>query len=318
MASPTKDGSATGDSHGTSSVAATLTTSNTNDVIILDILYETATNSDTISVSSITASGLTFAQRSTIQVTGNFGFGGHATTVNLDRWWAPSTGALTGETITVNFNKNMDSASLIAYGVSGAANISSPFDSNVSLPATGSATNATPSSISMSFSTTQADDLLLAAWGSSASGSNLGTTDGTSGTYTNIAVTNEGAGTNYSYISCDYSSKSSPQSSVTASNTTSGVTFGNVLAMVDAITADSSTTTYNVSVSETGSAADTPSEAFTVDVSVSETGSAADSVSSADTFNVSVLEAGSAADSVSETVTGSSHAATNVVIVISG
>ena len=131
------DGNVNAINFGGTSQAVSLTTSNTNDVILMVVA---GTGGPVVSV---TSSNLTFTRRSvTFKV---------VPSTTLEVWYAISSGTLSSESITVT---QTGSSTLVinAFGLSG-ANTSTPWDTNVSLPAFGN-TSATGS-------TTNANDLLL-------------------------------------------------------------------------------------------------------------------------------------------------------------
>ena len=99
----------------------TLTTSNPNEVIILDI-----DSGATVGSVSDTA-GLTWQQRAVASVNGSF----------LYEYYAIAPNELSADTITVNFTGSTTSV-LNAFSIVG-ANTSSPFDTNASLAGTSSA-----------------------------------------------------------------------------------------------------------------------------------------------------------------------------------
>ena len=105
------DGSIFGVNFAGSSQAVQLTTSNPNDVIIVDILTTGGP------VSSVTASGLTFAQRASAYWSSPLS--------GMERWYAVSGGVLSSLSITVD-TAVASFLGVLAYGVSG-ANTSSPF-----------------------------------------------------------------------------------------------------------------------------------------------------------------------------------------------
>lgn len=153
MASPTVDGSAINQTWpgGTSSATVTLTTTQTNDVILVGVATENNTGA-LRTVSSISStSGLAFTQRS------------HANTpagaVGIETWQAVSSGALTSEVITVTMSGNIDCGLLFAAGIAGTGAPATPNDPNVSLPSSGTSVSAP---VSATYSTDAADDLLVA------------------------------------------------------------------------------------------------------------------------------------------------------------
>lgn len=190
-----------------SSGAVNVTTTSANDIIILVVSSE---NGTVRTVSTVTdVAGLTWAKRS----------GRTTSTVDLEVWWALSTGALSADTITVTLSGATDDASLIAYGVSG-ANTASPWDANVSLPATSSASN--PPSVG-GVSTSSANAMILGFCGDDK------TTTQTSGAgYTLIATRLNGGGIQASSVASEDQVVSATQSGIT-------VAFGSLTSSGDSV-----------------------------------------------------------------------------------
>ena len=243
-AAPTLDGHATGQFSSTNSGTVTLTTSNTNDIIVVLICNGTTTSS-TVAVSSVTASGLSFTNRSqTLDTIRGTGYG-------YEVWWALASGALISKVITVTLASSIDDAALMAFGVNG-ANTSAPWDTNGSLTAV--TTNPSGSAglpLAPTFSTSQADDFIFVAGCFTRTNANL--TSWTS-SWTALDFINNGGATNFAGIGANYEGVTSTQSGVTASFSVNSVSFNAII--VDAITANSSGTNVNlVAASATGAAA---------------------------------------------------------------
>src|SRR5579859_6590166 len=153
MAAPTLDGHAHGTHSTSGNLTVALTTSLTNDIIVVMVYNEH--NGGASAVSSVTSPGLAFAQRSSSNGSGNG---------SLEVWWALAATALTAATITVAFSSTYDDASCVAFGVHG-CNTSAPWDGNASLPkkASFTASSSTPSVTRVS--TTLTNNYLIAAIG---------------------------------------------------------------------------------------------------------------------------------------------------------
>lgn len=158
----TLDGHASSVGAAANTATVALTTSLTNDIIVvMAFSQKNATPHRTVSGITDTA-GLTWTKRSAIaqdSAVGQF----ITCFIDAEVWWAYSSGALTGDTITVTYSGATDAGVLIAFGVnsSGTAfSASSPWDTNGSLPATNfTAGVVTPSA---TVSTTAANTLLFA------------------------------------------------------------------------------------------------------------------------------------------------------------
>jgi hypothetical protein len=127
---PTLDGHANGIHSGGTTCTVTLTTTQTNDIIIVGTAV--GNNSSTPpTVSNVSGGGLTWARRSRAQcLTVTTGNSGYSTT---EEWWALAPTALTGTVITITYSGTIDDSAAVAFGVNG-CNTSTPFDTNGSLP----------------------------------------------------------------------------------------------------------------------------------------------------------------------------------------
>lgn len=168
-APPTLDGSnsvATGGGSagaGTvGSVAAALTTSNPNDVVIVATFNENSDTSPgppTRTVSSVTSATLTFQKLTSITQSYQAQTGpDFYVAQDIEVWWAQAPLALSAESITVTLNANTCHLHAHMFGVAGINSIGSPFDANVSLPATDASTTARPA---VTISTSSTNDMLL-------------------------------------------------------------------------------------------------------------------------------------------------------------
>lgn len=151
MTSPAIDGHVTGmfSGHGPGSVA--LTTTNTNDFIIVQIAHESASATQT-RVAYVTSPNLIFRKRGYTYASTN-------STV-VEEWWALASAALTSETISIEMDGPSDDTAIIAFGVSGATG----FDSSGAMPYSAAQNGSWPS---VSYTTSNPDDLLIGLVGSS-------------------------------------------------------------------------------------------------------------------------------------------------------
>lgn len=143
------DGSVSSFTFTSGAVTATLSTTKTNDIIV--VFAAGINGSSTSSVTSITdTAGLTWAKRTGVN---------HASCFEL--WWAYSAGILTNDVITVNF-ANATTGRVTAFGVNGvtAANYSAPFDTNAAVPAT---TYSSGTANTQTISTTATNTLVISA-----------------------------------------------------------------------------------------------------------------------------------------------------------
>ena len=145
---PLVDGTNSNECDASTSCTLSVSTSHTNDVIYVSITDSTGGNI----LSSISDSaGLAWTQRQTISSSGNY---------DIYTYYAIATSTLSSDTITVNSNPGFHSTTnlrLMEIGAAG-ANTASPFDPHLTTAPTATGTNAAPS---VTFTTTNADDLII-------------------------------------------------------------------------------------------------------------------------------------------------------------
>ena len=167
VTNPVVDGSATGTAGAAATLGITLSTTNSNDVIVIQSVAEQNSTSAAPQITSITGGGLTFVSRSTQF----YAAGGANTAFYQEVWWAAAPTALSSVTFTIHYSATVDNAAATAFGVSG-CNTTSPWDANNSQPSVTTAliggVNA-PITTGAS-STTSTNDLLL-YFGATAGGS---------------------------------------------------------------------------------------------------------------------------------------------------
>jgi hypothetical protein len=144
------DGSIEGNNAAAASLVVSLTTTAGSGVIVVGVLN----GNDSNTVTSVTASGLTFTSRGTTTGGGD----------RITQYTAPYTTNFSGN-ITVNLSAS-DYVTVIAFGVGGAAT-SNYFDPNLASPVVGT---AYPGSIT----TTNANDFIYAIIGESTGGDAAG------------------------------------------------------------------------------------------------------------------------------------------------
>ena len=221
----------------TNTGAITYTTSQTNDVILVAIASE---QTSVVNVSSVTSAHLTFTFRGR-----KSGAAASGRTATIELWWAPSTGTLSSEVITVTMASNIDDAIMFAVGVHGCHSISAPFDSNVSLPGVGSVNGSGVAEAVIS--TSQADDLIMSFFASTGGNVSSGTPVGAT---TLTANGNNGGGLGICSIGSFRSAVSSTQSNLSVGQTGLTSTLS-IPVLVDVLTADASTSTTTGTVTQT-------------------------------------------------------------------
>ena len=146
----------TASSCAASPCALTLTTTSTNDVVVVWVKNAAIVGSGATASSISDTAGLTWSKRKAVATSSVFA-------VDLEEWWAISPGVLTGDTISVSLTGATVFARIDAFGISG-ANTATPFDVNVSLPASNTNTVPGASSTSTTNSTTNANTMLIAGF----------------------------------------------------------------------------------------------------------------------------------------------------------
>lgn len=210
------DGHATGSWSSGTTITATLTTTNTNDVIVAVV---GTVGNVTITVTSISATGVTWngSARKTLA------FSSHG---DLEIWYGTAAANLSAVTITVNLSGSTLSAGNVnVFGVSG-ANTGSISDANASLPATGTGASGTAPTVT-GVSTSNANDMIIGGCGIA------GNTTETAGTNFTLI---DGAGHNNESTANEYQVVSATQSSISVAFGTAAV-GGNWGMIVDAIKA---------------------------------------------------------------------------------
>lgn len=220
VTAPTLDGSATAVWSG-SSGTVTLTTTNGNDAIVVLIGFESYGTGVQRTVSSVTASGLTFTQRMQ-KLTAS---GDSVYFQSMECWWAPASAALSSKVITVTLSGSTDNTAVIAFGVNGAYDYTNPWDSNGGLPV---ANNGNVAAVP-TFSTNQNSDFIFTVGGIAR---NVGYTSN----WRTIGNAHSSGGAQWEFMDAFYERVSSAQSSVNSSITTAGGNYDTKY--VDAITAN--------------------------------------------------------------------------------
>ena len=257
----------------TTSSGVTLTTSSSNDVIVLDIVQ----NGTTVSSVSDTA-GLVWHQRA---VAGTAPF-------TIYEYYAIAPNALSADAITVNFAGTASYVDVNAFGVSG-ANTSSPFDGNASAP-------ATPATSSGTISTSNANDFIFAGY-------RFGTDETPTAGATWSAIN---AGSNF-YLS-EYQIVSATQAGLLAAASTTDQTGGIIDAIVQAtipappgaLTVDAGST---LNLNHTTISGGTLSNLGTVDVTGGAV-STLNGVGVTDTGTILKVDAGATLDLTGTTISG--------------
>lgn len=204
----------TGTAHAGTTVNATggFTPAGANEIVLVFTSADrTNAQGSVASVSSITDLGvaaLTYTKHKAFSVN-NFGASGAY--VDIEIWYAITAGA-SNTNPRPNFSTTFDNAAIVVGAFSG-INTSTPFDTNASLPNTGSSTSSIPSLTGNSTSYNKTV-LIGTTFFSAASDTNAQSAGSGFTALANITSSN---GTNFSRLSAEYQTteSSSPQSSAT-------------------------------------------------------------------------------------------------------
>jgi hypothetical protein len=136
VAGLTLDGTATAIGVTASALSVTgITTTKTNDLLVLVTAVSSASSGAAPTVSSIATSGLTWTKRKaqTITISGG-GYNGYS--LNLEEWTAPASAIQSNVTAAITYSSAISGgAAALVFAVNGCASITSPFDPNASVPA---------------------------------------------------------------------------------------------------------------------------------------------------------------------------------------
>src|SRR5271165_4918229 len=127
------DTSGTGIAHGATETPVTISTSGPNEVILLLVQTDVSASAP---VTSVSGGGLVWTKYKSVA--------SHPTSFyyqTLDLWWAPASSALTSQTIEASIGGGTFDAMAVSWASFSGVNTSSPFDTNASLPATGTTGN---------------------------------------------------------------------------------------------------------------------------------------------------------------------------------
>jgi hypothetical protein len=167
-AAPTLDGAgcSVNVANGTSSNSCAITTASGSDLVVVAAFSRMPSAAGAANlISTVTASGLTFTRRATINqhltstVVGSDCVGCWGA---LEIWAAPASGPLSAVSITVTYTSAFgDGSNIVILAAAGLLSTSSPWDLNASLPATNFNISNSPTTEGVTLSTTAATDLLL-------------------------------------------------------------------------------------------------------------------------------------------------------------
>jgi hypothetical protein len=225
------DGTTTGACNTTKTTCAAtgLTTASTNDIIILFVAAGSLTTTPpTLNVP--TATGLTFTLRGSTS--------GNTSTNNgmiLSEYYAIASATQSSKIITATTTSAADTITMVAFGVSG-GNTSTPFDTHSGLPASAQNLTATGSTVVITgFSTSNANDMIIAS--AMAMANIFASMPGNATSYTAGPFVNNSGASTFAPTTSEYDIVSASQSSVSVGWATGGAFDSTVrwFMMADAI-----------------------------------------------------------------------------------
>jgi len=219
------DGSASGTSATATATTGTLTTSGTSDVIIVNA----GTSVSGTTVSSVTATGLTFHHRVSVSL---------ASVDEEEEWYATTTSTFSG-TISVTWSAAGNNV-VEAFGISG-ANTASPFDAQSGNPVTATGSGSNPTA---SITTSNANDFVFGLTEDARTSSSTCRTI-SSATGTNINEQNSGATTPCDGVGGEYVVESTTQSGLAVSFSLSSTSTTQWTEIADAVQASTPTIYYS-------------------------------------------------------------------------
>ncbi len=246
MASPTIDGSgytANTTWKGTiTNNTVNVSTTTAGDLIVLLLYYSSGNTGIQRNVLSVLSAHLTWTKYTEYKP-------GLTNKGSIEVWTAVASGTLTAEVVTVAVDGSINAGDMLIFGVKGLASTSAPMDPNASIPAKQSGTG----DVNLGYSTSNADDLLIAFMGgdtSTAAGAVFaGSISGKDNSGDNAGGTLEFC----SFIQ-GKAGLSAPQTSQTVSTSGAGGAT-HTLAVLLAFTADAAPTNVNATkVSAAGAA----------------------------------------------------------------
>lgn len=158
------DGTAGDQFSSTNTGTISLTTTQANDVVILEFFAQNSTGGIVRNVSTVTSAHVTWTKRKSY----NWQANGGTWPCVLEIWWGVAASPLTAELITITLSGNIDDAAYQAFGVSGHPTPSSPWDANASLAGananSGGSGTVTPLTVS-GVNTTATAGMVVGCWG---------------------------------------------------------------------------------------------------------------------------------------------------------
>jgi len=218
-----------GNNNASSDVLPAYSNSGANRVVVMDIAMCVA-GATPASVSSITGGGLTWARRSVVTLTDNDG-SDHSS--SLERWWAFASAQVSSQVFTVNYTGSPKTHAIAMLSVAGAFTPSSPWDTDASLPKTGTHAGA---SSNPTVSGVAVDDLVPVFLSASTTRNGDFSQVPPSG-YTTVGPSHQepAAGNDRSYMVGGYLVSTGPQSGITLTGGASETVW---LMAADAIAGD--------------------------------------------------------------------------------
>jgi hypothetical protein len=217
------DGNANGLDVTTPNAGVTLTTTHSNDIVVLEVFNESSspfegdpTGNPPVPVTSVTdTAGLTWHLRAATSSQIVQGWPAQAVGSDMELWWALAPSLLSSDKIVPALSGSTDCISYTAFGVNG-ANTASPWDTDGALPAQGYNISGTVTPQVSGISTNAANTMLIGVLGTGQDGSDNNGAGYTAGSGYTLIDQNVNGGCNLaSGAAAEYKIVSSAQSNTT-------------------------------------------------------------------------------------------------------
>jgi hypothetical protein len=145
----------------TNSLALTMSTTNTNRVIVVQVRPVDGTAPSATVTTMTDVAGFTWHRRSGFSGAMANCFSGNTCFSDDEVWWTCATSTLTNDVITITLSKTVNEVMAAGYGVSGTNSCASPWDANPGLPLVINNTTSLDSPMATAFSPPYSPHALL-------------------------------------------------------------------------------------------------------------------------------------------------------------
>jgi hypothetical protein len=207
-AAPTIDGTTGNSVTGGTTITVTVSTTNTNDIMIAAIEAGLPTDGASPQTYTVSGCGLTWTLRK--RTSGDAVSSGYP--FDQEVWWAKASTALSSCVVTATSSLTQDDALLSVFGVNGVASLTAPFDANGSLSAVTNFNTTGSAATTATYSTTSANDFIFYVLGSTSEVTDV-TGGGPTPSGTVTYNTGNSAGAHYAALQVAYQTVTSVQTS---------------------------------------------------------------------------------------------------------